>query len=100
MRVAAIEDKLAQLTVSEDEMRAYQKEASLTAGRTPAAAPLLTCVSPVVSNPVVIPGLCVRSVPVVTIPSPFNLSVVLIDSFPASLTGPVAGDVGFARLGQ
>jgi hypothetical protein len=41
-----------------------------------------------------------RSVPVVTIPSPFNIPLIVIDSIPAGLTGPVAGDVGFARLGQ
>ena len=35
MRVAAIEDKLAQMNVTEEEMRAYQKVASLMAGRTP-----------------------------------------------------------------
>jgi hypothetical protein len=38
MRVAELEDKLRQLTVSEDEMRAYQKVAAMLGRAAPAAA--------------------------------------------------------------
>jgi len=48
-RVAAIEDRLAQLTVTEEEMRAYQKVAALLTGRTVATGPLATQVSPTAS---------------------------------------------------
>jgi hypothetical protein len=39
MRLAAIEDKLARLTITEEEMAAYHKVAGLTAARGGAAAP-------------------------------------------------------------
>src|SRR6516225_4744689 len=39
MRLAAIEDKLAQMSVTEEEMRAYHKVSSLAASRFPAGAP-------------------------------------------------------------
>jgi hypothetical protein len=42
MRIAAIEDRLAQLTVTEEEMRAYQKVAALMTGRPAAAGPATT----------------------------------------------------------
>lgn len=48
MRIAAIEDKLAQMTVTEEEMRAYRKVASLMgggAGAAPASQTSLSCVS-------------------------------------------------------
>src|SRR4051794_31745396 len=38
MRLAAIEDKLSRMTITEEEMAAYNKVAGLVAARTPAAA--------------------------------------------------------------
>jgi hypothetical protein len=46
MRVAAIEERLAQLSVTEEEMRAYQKVAALMAGRPVGAGPLTPPGSP------------------------------------------------------
>lgn len=42
MRVAALEDKLSKLNISEEEMKTYQKVASLLGGGVPAAAPGLS----------------------------------------------------------
>jgi hypothetical protein len=53
MRVAELEDKLRQLTVSEDEMRAYQKVAAMLGRAAPGAAapvaPMATPAAPTVS---------------------------------------------------
>jgi len=42
MRVAALEDKLSKLSVTEEEMKAYQKVASMLGGGVPAASPALS----------------------------------------------------------
>ena len=57
MRIAELEDKLRQLTVSEDEMRTYEKVASmlgraaptgaLPAGAAPTGAPTISPISPI-----------------------------------------------------
>ena len=39
MRVAALEDKLSKLNITEDEMKAFQKVSSLLGGAVPAAGP-------------------------------------------------------------
>ena len=57
MRVAELEDRLAKIHITEDELKAYQKVASLVGGQAAAAGPTpqpFTCIGPCVPNPCVI----------------------------------------------
>jgi Na+-translocating ferredoxin:NAD+ oxidoreductase RNF subunit RnfB len=106
MRVAAIEDKLAQMNVTEEEMRAYQKVASLMAGRA-APAPMIPQLCTTCSN-------CVIAIPVSVSPiSPVHHCAIAAQAFgqttPLGMPGaagaagvgvtPASGGVGFAGLG-
>ena len=94
MRVAAIEDKLAQLNVTEEEMRAYQKVASLMGGRA-AAAPAATQQFTCISN-------CVIAIPVSSTCihiRPVGVNDCIQFSPQAVATNPLSGGTGFAGLG-
>jgi hypothetical protein len=95
MRIAAIEDKLAQMSVSEDEMRAYQKVTSLMAGRAPGtvAPPQLRrgCVSILPIRPIFPPiG------PIIPVFPP----IIIADCIPISATGAQFQIGGFGALGR
>jgi len=126
-RVAAIEDRLAQLTVTEEEMKAYQKVAALMTGRTVAAGPLATHVSPIAStettggpalsipafvhphlptglqSPVpfpTVPAVNFPTLPVINIALIGGFATPFISNMPLVVGQPLAGGVGFPQLGQ
>ena len=89
MRVAAIEDKLSGVTVTQEEMRAYQKVASLMAGSASAqfgVSPLI-CISPV-------SVLCFRFPIPISIPQPITQ-----DCIQASVGGATSS-TGFETFGR
>jgi len=91
MRLAAIEDKLARLTVTEEEMAAYNKVAGLAAARGGGAAP----------SPALSPQLCISPIAPIhhcwVFISPIR-PIIVNDciQFPAGLASSGAG---FSRLG-
>ena len=95
MRIAAIEDKLSQMTVTEEEMRAYQKVTSLMAGAggragaTPVAAP---GISPIIYN-------CIHITPIHI--TPIHIGPIIInDCIQASGSQAASGGTGFGTLGR
>ena len=98
MRLAAIEDKLAQMSISEEEMRAYHKVAALMGGRTPAAAP-----SPQLSPTLCTTYNCVIAIPISVSVTPhhncaqFAAPMTMLGAAPAGTANPVGA--GFAGLG-
>jgi hypothetical protein len=84
MRVAAIEDKLSKISVTEHELRTYQKVASLAATQS-----AFTCIISQLCHIISIP----ISVPV-TIPTPIISDCIQFSASTAS------GSAGFQNLGQ
>jgi hypothetical protein len=94
MRLAAIEDKLARLTVTEEEMAAYSKVAGLAASRgggSPAPVPALS------------PRVCSISSPVshcwVYIQNCYIAQPIVVNDCIQFLAGSASSGGGFARLG-
>ena len=99
MRLAAIEDKLAQMSVSEEEMRAYHKVAALMGGRAPAAAP-----TPQLS-PTLCTSNCVIAIPIHVSPvaphhncAQFAAPMTMLGAAPTGTASPAGA--GFAGLGR
>ncbi len=90
MRVAAIEDKLASMTVTQDEMRAFMKVASLMAGNRS----VTTALSPFVCNITTIP--ISRSV----ISGPILPPIIFADCIQAGVSVAESAPAGFGTLGQ
>lgn len=93
MRVAAIEDKLAKINVTAEEMRSYQKVASLTAGAThsgfsPHIPSFIHTGITSIHRPITI------SIPI-SIPTP----IIVNDCIQAAASGPAAS-TGFEALGK
>jgi hypothetical protein len=102
MRLAAIEDKLARLTVTEQEMAAFNKVTALLASRggmaaNPAFSPQvggLPSLRPMTTNT---PGL--TSWPIVGIgPTPGPVGIIIVSSIPV-MAVPASTGVGFSQLG-
>jgi Na+-translocating ferredoxin:NAD+ oxidoreductase RNF subunit RnfB len=96
MRVAAIEDKLGQMNVTEEEMRAYQKVASLMGGRA-AAAPMIPQVCTTCSNCVSVIAIPISSNCIHIRPVGINDCIQF--SPQAVAANPLSGATGFAGLG-
>jgi hypothetical protein len=101
MRIAAIEDKLAHLGVSEDDLRTYFKVASQLAGRMGAGEPpgpyaCGSCTHPVPCSPFVMP------VPCYCIPVLPHVTPGINDCIPFFSSAMSAGGVGaqFGTLGK
>jgi len=97
MRLAAIEDKLARLTITEEEMAAYHKVVGLAAARGGAAAPAAApaqALSPRVTSPIFNCWIwnCYIHVPI-HIPGP------IINDCIQWGAGPASSGAGFSRLG-
>jgi hypothetical protein len=92
MRLAAIEDKLAQMSVSEEEMRAFQKVAALTGSRAaPALSPQVCSVNCVIAIPVSVSGTGITC---------HNCAIFQALSLGTPAAGSAgAGGLGFAGLG-
>jgi len=88
MRVAAIEDKLSKMSVSEEELQRYQKVISLMADANASRQPCIaaTCISSI-RNPIRI-----------SIPVPVHIPIIINDCIQAGASGPVAS-TGFGALG-
>jgi hypothetical protein len=94
MRLAAIEDKLARLTVTEEEMATYNKVAGLAAARgvassTPALSPRVCTISPV-SN-------CWIHIQNCWIFQP--IQPIVVNDCIQFAAGPAGSGAGFSRLG-
>jgi hypothetical protein len=97
MRLAAIEDKLARLTVSEEEMAAYNKVAALTASRSgasaaaPALSPRQCTISPIISN-------CWGNCWVYNCIN-CHITPIIVNDCIQFAAGPASSGAGFSRLG-
>lgn len=94
MRVAAIEDKLSRITVTPEEMQAFQKVASLMAGRGITAAVLFPPFHCQIS-----PILCVTFIPSPPIVPGIIPPIIVADCIQAGAGGPASGS-GFEALGR
>src|SRR5437899_11881118 len=94
MRLAAIEDKLARLTVTEEEMAAYNNVAGLVAARGGSAAP----------TPALSPRVCTIS-PITPISHCWvfiqncHIGPIIVNDCIQFAAGPASSGAGFSRLG-
>jgi hypothetical protein len=98
MRIAAIEDKLAQLTVTEEEMQAYRKVAALMGGAGAAA----TTSSAAARIPLTSPILTINNpIHIIHIIYPIHIGPVIVNDCIQAPTSQAAGSgIGFGTLGK
>jgi len=95
MRIAAIEDKLSKISVTEDELRTYQKVASLVARNS-------ACIAASSTQSIVGTGTCIRSIISIPISIPITSitpPIIVNDCIQFAASG-AAGSTGFQALGQ
>jgi len=98
MRLAAIEDKLARLTITEEEMAAYHKVARLTAARGGAAAPA-QALSPQAGSQILDCWISVYHCYISCHIRPINIPGPIINDCIQWGAGPASSGAGFSRLG-